>query len=99
MEKLAASGLLEKREATITTKSGTERVLGSYIGVNEERLADLSDDQFLELRHNDLLPFIYMHLTSISNWMRLLDLHVLRNPPSSMAPSGPESGTATPAGP
>ena len=96
MEKLAASGLLEQREATVNLK-GTTKVLSSYIGVSEERLGTLSDEQFLELRHNDLLPFVYMHLASLSNWMRLLDLHIARNPlPEAAASNG---GTVFPAGP
>ncbi|MFP4003783.1 MAG: SapC family protein [Alphaproteobacteria bacterium] len=99
MEKLGASGLLERREATVAARSGNERVLGSYVGVNEERLGAVSDEQFLEFRHNDLLPYLYMHLSSLSNWMRLFDLHVQRNLSGEQAQADAGSGTAGPPGP
>lgn len=99
MEKLTASGLLEKREATVTLQDGSDRTLGTYVGVDENRLAELSDEQFLELRRNNLLPFIYMHLASLSNWMRLLELHALRNPPEGGTQAESDEEAPAPAGP
>lgn len=94
MDRLASSGLLESREATITLRNGTVRVLGTYVGVNEARLAALSDEQFLQLRRDDLLPVIYLHLASLSNWMRLLDLHVARNMAESTMQPAAETGAS-----
>lgn len=99
MTELGATGLLEKQEAKVKLADGAERVLGTYIGVEENRLAALSDEDFLKLRHNGLLPFIYMHLASLSNWIRLLDLHAVRNASGGAEAAAPKAEPSVPSGP
>ena len=48
-------------------------ISGCYV-VNEERLNNLSDELFLELRNRRYLPAIYAHLCSLSQIERLMTL-------------------------
>lgn len=73
---LADSGLLVDRAAKIEVP-GHPRVTFSGIRVvDEEKLAQMSDEDFLKWRSEGWLPFLYAHILSGTNWQlltRLLD--------------------------
>jgi len=48
-------------------------ITGCYV-VNEERLNNLSNDRFLELREKRYLPAVYAHLVSLAQIERLMQL-------------------------
>jgi len=100
LKELGASGLLTEKDLTIKRPDGSDQRIGGYIAVDEQRLATMSDEAFLDLRRKDILPYIYMHLSSLSNWTRLLDLHVRRQgttgaPTPTDAPEGGETPTVS----
>ncbi len=66
--------LLKEQSLTIRGAEGTERKLGTFHAVDEEKLGGFEDEPFLELRRRKVLPLLYLHLASLSNWSRLLNL-------------------------
>ncbi|MBM9613965.1 SapC family protein [Desulfobulbus rhabdoformis] len=50
-----------------------QNIAGCYV-INEERLKNLSDERFLELRKKGFLPAVYAHLVSLSQIERLTTL-------------------------
>jgi len=55
-----------------------KRLTGAY-AVHEERLNNLSDEDFLEFRKNNFLPAIYSHLTSLAQINNLVQIQNKRN--------------------
>lgn len=53
---------------------GEPQTLAEYWAVDEQRLNDLSQDKFVELRANGALPQIYCHLVSLLGWDKLVAL-------------------------
>lgn len=51
---------------------GPSQSIGGCFGVNENKLNELSDQDFLELRKRGALPLIYAHLFSLPNMERLI---------------------------
>jgi hypothetical protein len=43
-----------------------------YWGVDERKLAGLSDEEFLKVRKLNVLPVLYAHLLSLGNWRNLI---------------------------
>lgn len=74
LEALQELDLLKEQSLTVRGQDGTERKLGTFHAVDEEKLNAFDDEQFLELRRRKVLPLIYLHLASLSNWSRLLNL-------------------------
>jgi hypothetical protein len=71
---LAAEGMLEDEEASITfTHGGASRVRGFKV-VKPERLDRLSDETFLDWRRRGWLGPLYAHLHSMARWSQLIDL-------------------------
>ncbi len=54
------------------------RPFAKYCGVEEKKLADLSDEKFLELRKSNLLPLLYAQLMSMGNWRALMERRARR---------------------
>ena len=50
-----------------------KNISGCYV-INEERLTNLSNDRFLELREKQYLPAVYSHLVSLAQIERLMTL-------------------------
>ena len=71
---LAASGLLVDRQAEINVGDGRRINFGGFRIVDEQKLAELDDDKFLEWREQGWLPFLYAHLFSGAQWQRLTAL-------------------------
>lgn len=71
-EQLREADLLTPNSGTFTLPSGQQLLLTDFLVVDEQRLNDLSDAQFVKLRKNGALAAIYMHLASLSNWINLV---------------------------
>lgn len=70
-EALAKSGLLVDRAAQIEVAGGKRVNFSGFRIVDEKKLAELSDKDFLEWRKKGWLPFLYAHLFSGGQWQRL----------------------------
>ncbi|MEQ1930339.1 MAG: SapC family protein [Parvularculaceae bacterium] len=74
MEILQKFDLLSPQQANFTPEGQTEQaVFAEYWGVDAERLGKLPDNQILELWKSGLMPVIFAHLMSFSNWRELLN--------------------------
>lgn len=71
---LAASGVLVERSAEIVMGNGRKINFSGFRIIDEQKLAELSDSAFLELRKKGWLPFIYAHLFSGAQWSHLTRL-------------------------
>lgn len=68
---LAESDLLVDREAQINV-AGNKRInFSGFKIIDEKKLAELSDKDFLAWRAKGWLPFLYAHLFSGAQWQRL----------------------------
>ena len=73
---LAKSGLLVERVADVNIGSGKRISFSGFKIIDEQKLADMKDSDFLEWRKNGWLPFLYAHLFSGAQWQNLT--HKLR---------------------
>jgi hypothetical protein len=71
---LAESGLLIEREAQLNVAGNRRISFSGFKIINEEKLAEMKDADFLEWRKKGWLPFIYAHLLSGSQWNNLTHL-------------------------
>lgn len=51
---------------------GEQQKIADYWAIDENKLAELSPEQFAELRTNGALGAIYAHLISLLNWQRII---------------------------
>ena len=58
---------------SLRDQEGVRNLTGSYV-INEQRLQNVSDNFFLELRRRNILPAIYAHLVSLNQMERLSKL-------------------------
>ncbi len=70
---LADYELLVSRRADVALNNGEKLSLEGFQMVDEDRLRSLRDEKFLELRHKGVLPLIYTHLASATNWRHLIN--------------------------
>lgn len=68
---LANSGLLVDRQAEISVSGGKRINFSGFRIIDEKKLAELDDADFLEWRSKGWLPFLYAHLFSGAQWQRL----------------------------
>ena len=71
---LQDSGLLVERQAEINIAGGKRISFGGFRIVDEQKLAEMKDEDFLEWRKNGWLPFLYAHLFSGAQWQRLTSM-------------------------
>ncbi|SDU48298.1 SapC family protein [Stappia sp. ES.058] len=74
LAKLSEHDLLVPNSGRFTLASGEVLTVNDFLVVDEKRLAALSDEAFLELRHADALTAIYSHMLSMRNWGELVRL-------------------------
>ncbi|NRA30914.1 MAG: SapC family protein [Parvularculaceae bacterium] len=77
-EELKKYDLLAQQMAQYTPEGQGPQAFARYVGVDEKKLAALSDEQFLELRKSNILPILYAQLMSMGNWRTLLDRRARR---------------------
>lgn len=65
--------LLEARTLTVEVK-GEKRNIDGILVVNETKLNELSDEDFLDMRKRGLLPMVYAHLGSLQHIQMLAKL-------------------------
>lgn len=70
---LAANNLFVPLNMRVRQNDSMKNISGCYV-INEERLNNLSDELFLEMRNKRYLPAIYAHLTSLAQVERLVSL-------------------------
>lgn len=70
---LKEHNMLAPLNMKVKQSDAVQNITGAY-AVNEQRLNNLSDETFLELRKKNMLPLIYSHLTSLTQIERLVQL-------------------------
>lgn len=79
-QQLPKYSLLAEQVAQFTPDDGPEaRPFAKYVGVDENKLNALSDEQFLELRKSNILPILYAQLMSMGNWRLLMERRARRH--------------------
>jgi len=72
-EMLKEHNMLAPLNMKVRQSNAVQNITGAY-AVNEQRLNNLNDEVFLELRKKNMLPLIYSHLTSLTQIERLVQL-------------------------
>jgi len=71
--------IIQPQTAQYTPAGSSENVaFAQYFGIDEKKLQDLTDEQFLEIRRSNLLPIIYAQLMSMANWRHLISRRMQR---------------------
>jgi len=79
VDTLKSLDLLTQQEARFKPDGEEEdRVVATYVGVEEQRVRNLPSEKIIELRDNGMLPLIYAQLMSMANWRLLLERRALR---------------------
>jgi hypothetical protein len=68
---LAASNLLVDRQAEINAGNGQRISFSGFRIIDEQKLVDMPEKEFMEWRRRGWLPFLYAHLFSGAQWQRL----------------------------
>ncbi len=81
--------LLEEKSVTFTPTNpdgsqGETVKIADYLAISEEKLNQLTDAQFLDLKNKGALAAIYAHLVSLLQWQKLVQ-RTLRNGDTSAA--------------
>lgn len=59
---------------------GEQQKIADYMAVDEEKLNNLTNEQFVELRESGALGAIYAHMLSLLNWQRVIQRAVVVQP-------------------
>ncbi|MCZ4317314.1 SapC family protein [Comamonadaceae bacterium G21597-S1] len=70
---LAKHNMFTPLNLRVRETSGVKDIAGCYV-INEERLNNLSDELFLEIKNKRYLPAVYAHLISLAQTERLVKL-------------------------
>ncbi|MEL6724461.1 MAG: SapC family protein [Pseudomonadota bacterium] len=85
-------GLFEQKSVAFQPRDalgnpqGEQQKIADYWAIDENKLNELSDDQFKELRANGALGAIYAHMISLLNWQRVIQ-RAIRNQQGENAPA------------
>jgi hypothetical protein len=77
IEMIDRAGLFETKSVTFTPRdpsgaAGEPQKIADYFAISEERLNNLSNDKFQEIRNTGALAPIYAHMVSLLNWQRVI---------------------------
>lgn len=89
---LKENNMLTPLNMRVRDHDKVKNIAGCYV-VNEERLNNLPDERFLELRSKRFLPAIYAHLISLAQVERLVGLKDKRVAAAQPAPAAPAAET------
>jgi hypothetical protein len=99
-------GLFEEKSVSFQPRDaqgnavGDPQKIADYWAIDENKLNELSDEQFKELRTNGALGAIYAHMISLLNWQRIISraLQSQQNaaPAAPVAPAAPAAPTTPP---
>ena len=79
LQKIQELDLISPQTAQYTPQGETDpKPFAQYFGTDEQKLKDLSDSDFLELRRLNVLPILYAQLMSLANWRALLQRRATR---------------------
>ncbi len=71
--------LIQGQSAQFTRQGEAEpQSFAEYFGIDEKKLQELTDEQYLALRKSGVLPLVYSMLLSMSNWRVLLQQRARR---------------------
>ena len=71
--------LISGQTAHYTPDGGGQQVpFAQYLAIDEQRIKDLSDDTFLEVRRSGILPLVYAHIMSMNHWRSLVQRRARR---------------------
>jgi SapC len=70
---LMEMGLLQERRLDATLADGSKLQLDGFLALDEQRYAELTEAQVLQLHKNGLLAVLHMHQVSLGNVRALLD--------------------------
>lgn len=99
-------GLFEQKSVAFQPRDaqgnpqGEQQKIADYWAIDENKLNELSDEQFKELRTNGALGAIYAHMISLLNWQRVIQRAVQQQqsqPAAPNAPAAPAAPTTPPA--
>lgn len=88
-------GLFEQKSVafqprdTAGNATGEQQKIADYWAVDENKLNDLSEEQFKELRANGALGAIYAHMISLLNWQRVINRALRAQAPAPGAAPAP----------
>ncbi len=85
---LQANNMFTPLNMRVREASRVKNISGCYV-INEERLNNLSDDKFIEIRAKRYLPALYAHLISLAQTERLVSLHEDAHPAEGAAGETP----------
>ena len=95
-------GLFEQKSVAFQPRDalgnpqGEQQKIADYWAIDENKLNELSDEQFKELRANGALGAIYAHMISLLNWQRVIQ-RAIRSQQGAAAPAAPAAPTTPPA--
>ena len=76
-------GLFEQKSVSFQPRdpqgqpAGEQQKIADYFAIDENKLNDLSEEQFKQLRDNGALGAIYAHMISLLNWQRVIQRAVM----------------------
>jgi hypothetical protein len=71
--------IVQPQTAQYTPAGSPDNItFAQYFGIDEKKLQELSDEQFLEIRRSNVLPIIYAQLMSMANWRHLISRRMQR---------------------
>ena len=83
-EMLKTSDLVIERSLEVDMGNGEKMDVGAFAAINEEKLREASDEQFLEWRKKGWLAAMYFHIASLNNWEQIIGrLPEAQSPPKS----------------
>ena len=79
MQQLKELELVQGQTAHYTPQGETEpKVFAQYFGIDEQRVKDLADDKYLQMRTTGLAGIVYAQLMSLTNWRLLMQRRMNR---------------------
>ena len=83
-------GLFEEKSVAFQPRdaqgnpAGEQQKIADYWAVSEDKLNQMSNEQYVELKNNGAIGAIYAHLVSLLNWQRIIQ-RALRTPVPSVS--------------